>query len=37
MIILEKDNSKKIYGNKYLYNLICDKNINIKNIVVNSN
>lgn len=37
MIILNQNNGKKIYGNKYLYNLFCDKNITIKNLILKVN
>lgn len=37
MITLNQNNSKKIYGNKYLYNLVCNENINIKNLIIKSN
>ena len=37
MIILNQNNSKKIYGNKYLYNLVCNENKIIKKLIIKSN
>ena len=37
MITLNQNNSKKIFGDKYLYNLVSNENINIKKIILKSN
>ena len=37
MITLNQNNSKKIFGDKYLYNLVSNENMNIKKIILKSN
>ena len=37
MIILNQNNGEKIYGNKYIYNLVCSENTIIKKLILKSN